>query len=68
MEKEFPNHICLHKGDTITIFFCNKEYKVDIVDVLPHNTYNAINILDTHLNIDFAPPKDLDEFEANERK
>lgn len=61
LEMHLSNFTCLTKNETITITQDGKSYQLDILDLKPENQYNAAIIIDTDLNIDFAPPLDYVE-------
>ncbi len=37
------------------------KYDIDIIEIKPHNDYNAICIIDMDVEVDFAPPLDYVE-------
>ena len=57
LEHDLRNYTCLTKGDTININFFNKNYKIDVLEIKPENKNNCICVIDTSVNLDFAPPK-----------
>jgi ubiquitin fusion degradation protein 1 len=61
LEIELRNFICLNLNDTITIEFNGKSYDLDILEIKPETSYKAAVIIDTDMNLDFAPPKDYVE-------
>ena len=61
LEKQLSNFTCLTKNETITVHYNKNEYQLDILELKPENQYNAAIIVDTDLNIDFAPPLDYVE-------
>ena len=58
LEYQLRNFTCLHEGDTITISAFKDKFEIDILEINPKNDYNAICIIDTDVNVDFAPPLD----------
>ena len=51
----------MHEGDTITITTYSGKFEIDILEIKPKNDYDAICIIDTDVNVDFAPPLDYEE-------
>ena len=58
LEFNLRNYFCVTEGDTISIKFCGKTYKIDILQCKPDK---AIRTLNCDLVVDFAPPKDYKE-------
>jgi ubiquitin fusion degradation protein 1 len=58
LETTLRNFSCLTVGDTIPIHYNNKQYFIDIVEAKPSN---AISVIETDCNVDFAPPLDYIE-------
>lgn len=58
LENTMRNYACLTVGDNITIHYNNHKYEIEIIETKPAN---AISIIETDVNVDFAPPKDYDE-------
>lgn len=52
------NFSCLTTGDSIMVAYNNKKYYIDIVETKPSN---AISIIETDCEVDFAPPLDYKE-------
>lgn len=46
------------QGDTIVIEYNGKRYHIDVLEVKPDK---AISVVETDVNVDFAPPKDYKE-------
>ena len=65
LEYNLRNYFCVTEGDTISVKFCNKIYKIDIVQCKPQN---AIRTLNCDIAVDFAPPKDYKEHPHNNIK
>ncbi|KAK7283532.1 hypothetical protein RIF29_13105 [Crotalaria pallida] len=55
LETSLRNFSCLSTGDTIMITYNNKKYYIDIIETKPAN---AICIIETDCEVDFAPPLD----------
>ena len=58
LETTLRNFSCLSVGDTIPINYNNRQYFIDIVEAKPEN---AISVIETDCNVDFAPPLDYVE-------
>ena len=58
LETTLRNFSCLTIGDTIPIHYNNKVYYIDIVEAKPSN---AISVIETDCQVDFAPPLDYVE-------
>lgn len=58
LETSLRNFSCLSVGDTIPILYNNKRYFIDIVEAQPAD---AISVIETDCNVDFAPPLDYKE-------
>ncbi|KAJ3680080.1 hypothetical protein LUZ60_016358 [Juncus effusus] len=58
LETTLRNFSCLTTGDSISISYNNKQYYIDIVETKPSN---AISIIETDCEVDFAPPLDYKE-------
>ena len=61
LEYQLRNFTCLHEGDTITITTFSGKFEIDIMEIKPKNDYGAICIIDTDVEVDFAPPLDYEE-------
>ena len=55
-------YFCVTEGDTISVKFSKKIYKLDIVQCKPAK---AIRTLNTDIEVDFCPPKDYKEEPRN---
>mmetsp|Transcript_993 Transcript_993/g.3237 ORF Transcript_993/g.3237 Transcript_993/m.3237 type:complete len:279 (-) Transcript_993:96-932(-) len=64
LETTMRGYTCLTVNDTILINYNNKRYFIDIVEAKPGN---AISIVDTDCEVDFAPPLDYVEPEPEFR-
>ena len=58
LEYNLRNYFCVTEGDTISVKFGNKIYKLDIVECKPSK---AIRTLNCDIEVDFDPPKDYKE-------
>lgn len=61
LEYQLRNFTCLHEGDTIQITTFSGKFEIDIMEIKPKNNYEAICIIDTDVEVDFAPPLDYEE-------
>ena len=60
LEYNFRNYFCVTEGDTISVKFAKKIYKIDVIECKPAR---AIQTLNCDLEVDFAPAKDYKESE-----
>uniref|UniRef100_A0A6N2L6V5 V-type proton ATPase proteolipid subunit n=1 Tax=Salix viminalis TaxID=40686 RepID=A0A6N2L6V5_SALVM len=58
LETTLRNYSCLTTGDSIMVAYNNKKYYIDIIETKPSN---AITIIETDCEVDFAPPLDYKE-------
>ncbi|KAL4431959.1 hypothetical protein ABPG77_000226 [Micractinium sp. CCAP 211/92] len=58
LETTLRSFSCLTVGDTIPINYNNKRYFIDIIEAKPGD---AISVIETDCNVDFAPPLDYKE-------
>ena len=58
LETTLRSYTCLTVGDSILINYNNKRYFIDIVEARPND---AVSIVDTDCEVDFAPPLDYVE-------
>lgn len=58
LEYNLRNYFCVTEGDTISVKFGKKFYKIDIIQCKPQK---AIRTLNCDIVVDFAPPKDYKE-------
>ena len=58
LEYNLRNYFCVTEGDTISVKFGKKIYKIDVVQCKPTK---AIRTLNTDIEVDFCPPKDYKE-------
>uniref|UniRef100_A0A1D1XUX7 Ubiquitin fusion degradation protein 1 n=1 Tax=Anthurium amnicola TaxID=1678845 RepID=A0A1D1XUX7_9ARAE len=57
LENAFRNFSTLTRGDVIQIFYNEKVYEILVMEVKSNNTSsNGISIVETDLEVDFAPP------------
>ncbi|EME28181.1 Ubiquitin fusion degradation protein 1 [Galdieria sulphuraria] len=63
LEARLRNFSCLTQGDTIAIHYLNRIYWIDILQVQPGD---AISIIDADVNVEFAPPADMETKQYNE--
>ena len=61
LEKVLRGFSCMTQGDTIRIMVDGISYYLDVVEVKPGN---AVSVIETDMNVEFAPPKDMDESSA----
>lgn len=61
LEIHLRNFVCLTLNQTICIRFMGKEYYMDILELQPKTQYNAVVLVDTDLNLEFAAPLDYVE-------
>ncbi|KAJ6385997.1 hypothetical protein OIU77_029040 [Salix suchowensis] len=62
LETTLRNYSCLTTGDSIMVAYNNKKYYIDIIETKPSN---AITIIETDCEVDFAPPLDYKEPEKS---
>ncbi|KAI3788071.1 hypothetical protein L2E82_00711 [Cichorium intybus] len=58
LETTLRSYSCLTTGDTIMVAYNNKKFYIDIVETKPSD---AISIIETDCEVDFAPPLDYKE-------
>ncbi|XP_012827863.1 PREDICTED: ubiquitin fusion degradation protein 1 homolog [Erythranthe guttata] len=58
LETSLRSYTCLTTGDTIMVVHNNKEFYINILETKPSN---AISIIETDCEVDFAPPLDYKE-------
>lgn len=56
LEKSLSFFSCLTEGDIIAIDYNNKTYEIMVLEVLPKDPSKGVTIVETDLEIDFAPP------------
>ena len=62
LEYNLRNYFCVTEGDTISVRFGKKIYKIDVIECKPDK---AIRTLNCDIEVDFAPPKDYKEPEKS---
>jgi len=55
LETTLRQYTCLTVGDTFVIHYNNKQYHIDVIEAKPGD---AIGVVDTDCEVDFAPPLD----------
>jgi ubiquitin fusion degradation protein 1 len=63
LERALRNFSCLTQGDTISIQHGDENFLLNILEVKPGK---AISIIETDVNVDFAPPLDLAQHQAKQ--
>ncbi|KAI1915303.1 ubiquitin fusion degradation protein [Ophidiomyces ophidiicola] len=61
LENAFRNFSCLTKGDIFTFSYNDQTYEMAVLETKPENPENAISVLETDLEVDFAPPLGYEE-------
>ena len=63
LEQAFRNFSCLTKGDVFTFDYNNEVYEMAVLETKPggEGTKNAVSVLETDLEVDFAPPVGYEE-------
>ncbi|EED15146.1 ubiquitin fusion degradation protein Ufd1, putative [Talaromyces stipitatus ATCC 10500] len=61
LENAFRNFSCLTKGDVFTFAYNDQIYEIAVLDVKPDGDKKAISVLETDLEVDFAPPVGYEE-------
>lgn len=61
LENAFRNFSCLSKGDVFTFAYNDQVYEMAVLETKPDNELNAISVLETDLEVDFAPPLGYEE-------
>eukprot|EP01025_Chloroclados_australasicus_P000381 TRINITY_DN1020_c0_g1_i2.p1 TRINITY_DN1020_c0_g1~~TRINITY_DN1020_c0_g1_i2.p1 ORF type:complete len:390 (-),score=44.15 TRINITY_DN1020_c0_g1_i2:234-1244(-) len=54
LEKTLRGYTCLTKGDTFVVNYNNKKYYIDVIESKPGE---AVSVVETDCEVDFAPPK-----------
>ncbi len=57
------NYAALGVGETIMIIYNKKEYYLTVLEIQPPNPSKAVSIIETDMNLEFAPPADVQEQE-----
>lgn len=61
LENAFRNFSCLSKGDIFTFAYNDQVYEMAVLETKPENEQNSISVLETDLEVDFAPPLGYEE-------
>ena len=61
LENAFRNFSCLTKGDVFTFSYNDQTYEMAVLETKPETAKNAIGVLETDLEVDFAPPVGYEE-------
>lgn len=61
LENAFRNFSCLSKGDVFTFTYNDQIYEMAVLETKPATDKNAIGVLETDLEVDFAPPVGYEE-------
>lgn len=61
LENAFRNFSCLTKGDIFTFAYNDQTYEMAVLETKPATEKNAIGVLETDLEVDFAPPLGYEE-------
>lgn len=61
LENAFRNFSCLTKGDVFTFAYNDQVYEMAVLETKPSGQSNAISVLETDLEVDFAPPVGYEE-------
>ncbi|KAJ5178783.1 Ubiquitin fusion degradation protein 1 [Penicillium capsulatum] len=61
LENAFRNFSCLTKGDVFTFAYNDQVYEMAVLETKPSGSKNAVSVLETDLEVDFAPPVGYEE-------
>lgn len=61
LENAFRNFSCLTKGDVFTFAYNDQVYEMAVLEAKPSNDKHAVSVLETDLEVDFAPPIGYEE-------
>lgn len=61
LENAFRNFSCLTKGDVFTFGYNDQTYEMAVLETKPETEKNAISVLETDLEVDFAAPVGYEE-------
>lgn len=61
LENAFRNFSCLTKGDVFTFAYNDQVYEMAVLETKPSGSKNAVSVLETDLEVDFAPPVGFEE-------
>lgn len=63
LENAFRNFSCLTKGDVFTFSYNDQVYEMAVLETKPDTGNSAVSVLETDLEVDFAPPVGYEEFQ-----
>lgn len=63
LENAFRNFSCLTKGDVFTFKYNDQVYEMAVLETKPDNGKSAVSVLETDLEVDFAPPVGYEELQ-----
>jgi ubiquitin fusion degradation protein 1 len=61
LERALRYFSALTKGETIALHYNDKIYAINVLEVKPESAHGGISIVETDINVDFAPPLDYVE-------
>ena len=61
LENAFRNFSCLTKGDVFTFAYNDQTYEMAVLETKPETEKHAIGVVETDLEVDFAPPLGYEE-------
>lgn len=61
LENAFRGFSCLTKGDIFTFAYNDQTYEMAVLETKPETEKNAISVVETDLEVDFAPPVGYEE-------
>lgn len=56
LERALRNFSTLTRGDIIQIEYNDKSYEIRVLDIQPETQHGGVSIVETDLEVDFAPP------------
>eukprot|EP01138_Halocafeteria_seosinensis_P006991 gb/GECG01007149.1/.p1 GENE.gb/GECG01007149.1/~~gb/GECG01007149.1/.p1 ORF type:complete len:421 (+),score=49.41 gb/GECG01007149.1/:1-1263(+) len=65
LEMSLRNYSCLTKDDQVCINYNDRNYFFDVLELKPDN---AVSIVETDMEVDFAPPADYEEPDYGKKK
>jgi len=68
LEKSLRNFATLTKGETICFRYNDQNYYLTVLEVKPEQESQAISIIETDVEVDFAPPLDYKEPDLKKHK
>ncbi|PLB45231.1 ubiquitin fusion-degradation protein [Aspergillus steynii IBT 23096] len=63
LENAFRNFSCLTKGDVFTFAYNDQVYEMAVLETKPSTNAKAVSVLETDLEVDFAPPVGYEEIQ-----